>query len=137
MANQIIANTSGAFGYAADPGHAGYELKTSAAVAAKTVVSIGTTGLIATSATNGTASLCVGFAVAAIASGATGQVLINGYLAGVPCDGAIAAGDIVIRSGTTAGSVKASATPAAGEALGTAIAASASNTCTVLVARSL
>lgn len=137
MANQQIANPSGAFGYTADPGLSEREFKTSAAVVAKTVVSIGTTGLVATSATNGTAALCVGFAVSAIASGSTGQIAVNGLITGVPCDGAIAAGDIVIRSGTTAGSVKVSASPAAGEALGTAIAASASNTCTVLIARSL
>lgn len=137
MANQQIANPAGAYGYAADPGITEREFKSSAAVAAKSVVSVGTTGLVATSATNGTASLCVGFAVSAIASGATGQVATGGYLTGVPCDGTVAAGDIVKRSTTTAGSVAATATPAAGEPLGTAIAASASNTCSVLICRSL
>lgn len=102
--------------------------KTSAAVTANTVVSTGTTGLIATTATDGTASLCVGVAPQAIASGDTGPVITWGYVEGVTAQGTIAAGDILKRSATTTGALAATATPAAGEAIGVAIAASSGGT---------
>lgn len=136
MASKTITNPGGAFGYT-DLDTQLYSttapFRTSAAVTAKRVVSIGTAGTIAISATNGTASLCVGIAQSAIASGADGLVVVHGIAEDVPCDGTVAAGDLLKRSVTTAGSVAATATPAAGEVVGTAINASASNTVDVWV----
>lgn len=106
---------------------------TSAAVTAKRVVAIGTAGLVAIAATNGTASLTVGIAQSAIASGQAGLVVTQGIAEDVPCDGTVAAGDLLKRSVTTAGSVSATATPAAGEVIGVAINASSSNTVDVWV----
>lgn len=111
--------------------------KTSAAVTGPAVVSIGTSGLVATAATDGTASLQIGIAVDSIASGAVGGVVIEGIAENVPCDGAVAAGDRLKRSVTTAGRLAATATPAAGEVIAVAINASSSNTVDVWVCKSL
>lgn len=136
MAGKAITNPAGAFGYT-DLDTQLYSqtapFVTSAAVTAKRVVAIGTAGTIAIAATNGTASLSVGIARDAIASGQAGLVVVGGIAEDVPCDGAVAAGDILKRSVTTAGSVSATATPAAGEVIGTAINASSSNTVDVWV----
>jgi hypothetical protein len=101
--------------------------KAATAVTAKRVVVINTTGKVAISATDSTATLCVGIARNAIAAGDSGQVIRGGIAENVPCDGTVSAGDVVKRSATTAGSVAATATPALGEAVGVAINASASN----------
>jgi hypothetical protein len=71
----------------------------------------------------------------AIASGDTGGVIVGGVAEDVPCTGTVAAGALLIPSGTTAGYVAASATPAAGAVVGVAINASASNTVDVWVYR--
>lgn len=134
---QAITNPNGAFGQAAQFGANEIECVASAAITGPAVVAVGTTGLIATAATNGTASLAIGIARKTIASAASGPVVVTGYVASVPCAGAVAAGDILKRSVTTAGYVSATATPAVGEALGVAINASSSNVVNVWVAPSL
>ena len=137
---KTINNPNGAFGYTDlqnSLGSVELEFKTSAVIAgAPQVVSIGTTGLVAESATNGTASLVIGIARAnASATGKTVSVVVLGIAENVPCDGAVAAGDLLKRSATTTGSVAATAPPAAGEVLGVAINASSSNTVDVWVCR--
>lgn len=140
MPGKQLTNPSGAFGYTdlqtqlpsvTDP------FLTSAAVTASRMVAIGTDGKVAVAATDGTASLVVGFAPAAISSGYTGLVVTGGVAENVPCNGTVAAGDVLKRSVTTAGYVAATATPAVGEAIGVAINASSSNTVDVWVAKSL
>lgn len=136
MAGKVITNPAGAFGYT-DLETQLYSqtapFVTSAAVTAKRVVAIGTAGAVAIAATNGTASLTVGIASQAIASGSVGLVVVHGIAEDVPCDGTVAAGDLLKRSVTTAGSVATTATPAAGEVIGVAINASSSNTVDVWV----
>lgn len=136
MAGKSVTNPGGAFGYT-DLATLGYQqtapMRTSAAVVGPACVSIGTAGAIATSATDGTASLVVGIAVDSIASGKDGQVVVNGLAENVPAAGAVAAGDLLKRSVTTAGYVSATATPVAGEVVGVAINASSSNTVDVWV----
>lgn len=113
------------------------EFDTSAAITAPAVVAIGTTGLVATAATDNTASLCVGVAIRTVTSGKPVSVVVHGIAENVPAAGAVAAGDILKRSVTTAGRVSTTATPAAGEALGVAINASASNVVDVWVSKTL
>lgn len=132
MATKQLTNPVGAYGYTALSD--GQELtleeyRTSTTVTTNsTVVAIGTDGRVAIAATNGVAALTIGIAQeTGSAANAVIEVAIHGVVKSVPCDGAVAAGDVLIRSGTTAGSVKASATPSTGESLGFAIAASASN----------
>ncbi len=140
MPAQTITNPNGAFGFTdlkTKVWSLGAEFKaTAVAISARRVVSIGTAGTIAVSATNGTAALCVGITQRAIPASKTGLVIVMGMAEDVPCDGAVAAGDLLKRSVTTAGSVAATATPAAGEVLGFAINASSSNTVDVWVCKS-
>src|SRR5690606_39035791 len=96
-------------------------------------VAIGTDGRVAVAATDGTASLCVGIADENIAAGETGNVAVWGYKEGVVADGTIGAGALLKRSASTAGAVAATATPAAGEVIGVAVAASAGGTVKVLL----
>lgn len=133
MSDRAINNPAGAFGLTADFPQSASPYKTSAAVTAKRVCAVGTTGLVAVIATDGTAALCIGISRDAIASGATGLIVERGIVTGVAAAGTVAAGDLVKRSVTTAGYVSATATPAAGEVLGFAIAASASNVVDVYV----
>lgn len=107
--------------------------KTSAAITAGKVVAIGTTGLVATAATDGVAALAIGITPRAIASGKVGSVVVMGIAENVNAAGAIAAGDILKRSATTAGFVSATAAAADGEVIGIAINASSSNTVDVWV----
>lgn len=137
MADRQINNPAGAFGLTADFPQSASEYLTSAAVTAKRVVAIGTTGLVAVAATNGTGSLQIGIARDTIASGAVGLIVERGIVTGVGADGAIAAGDRLKRSTTTTGFVQATATPAAGEVIAFAIAASGSNVVDVYVCKSL
>lgn len=105
-------------------------------LAAGNAVQMGTTGNFTPSVTNGTASLVVGITDEAISSGKTGKVVVAGIKQSVSAAGAVAAGDVLKRSATTAGYVSATATPAVGEALGVALAASASNVVDVWVWKS-
>jgi hypothetical protein len=116
------------------PGFMG-EFKTSAAVAAKAVVAIGTDGTVATIATDGAPALQLGVALKAAASGKAVPVQLLGIAEDIPCDGAVTAGALLMRSGTTAGRVMATATPAVGQVIGVAINASASNVVDVWVCK--
>ncbi len=136
MSDRQINNPAGAFGLAADFPQAGEPYQASAAVTAKRVVAIGTTGQVAVAATNGTAALCIGVSRDAIASGNVGIIIERGIVTGVGADGAITAGLLLKRSATTAGFVAATATPAIGEVIGFAIAASASNVVDIYVSPS-
>lgn len=124
----MIVNPGGAFGYT-DTQDTNWQLlvpmKASADIAANNVVSMGTDGTVAPSGTAGTPHLVVGMAVAAISSGKTGLVAVMGIVDGLVAEGAIAAAAILKRSATTIGAVAATATPAAGEVFGIALAASA------------
>lgn len=137
MASKTITNPAGAFGYTdlmTENFSSTAPFVTTAAVTGPAVVAINTAGnTVTTSLTNGTASLSIGIAVDSIPSGQVGLVVVHGIAENVPCTGAVAAGDLLKRSVTTAGSVSATATPAAGEALGVAINASTSNTVDVWV----
>ena len=83
-------------------------------------------------ATGTTARTAVGIAVGNIPAGQSGNVQTTGQLAGIPCDGTVAAGDLLMRSSTTAGSVMADNTPNPGETLGKALTA-CSTTLTALL----
>jgi hypothetical protein len=137
MPSKTITNPTGAFGYT-DLTTQDYA-ETAAFLANSTitgpaVVSITTTGnSVATSATNGTASLAVGIAVQSITSGQVGLVVVQGMAENVPVNGAVAAGDLLKPSATTAGRVATTATPAAGEVIGVAINASSGGTVDVWV----
>lgn len=136
MPEQQIGNPLGAFGYTdlqTQLWCVEAPFVTSAAVTDKRCVAIGTTGLVAVAATNGTASLVVGIAQDAAASGGVCMVIVMGIAEDVPANGTVAAGDLLKRSVTTAGSVAATATPAAGEVIGVAINASSSNVVDVWV----
>lgn len=111
------------------------EYKASAAITAPKVVAIGADGQVATAATNGAASLCVGVAIKDATSGGRAKVVYYGIAENVPAAGSVAAGDIVKRSVTTAGYVSATASPAAGEVIGVAINASSSNTVDIWVCK--
>ena len=137
MADKIITNPNGAFGYT--------DLQTklwsiqapflagATDIAGPRVIKVGTDGTILTATTNATTNLNLGIAVKAISSGRTGNVVVMGIAENVPCNGAVAAGDLVKASATTAGYVAATATPAVGEVIGVAINASSSNTVDVWV----
>lgn len=134
MPGTQITNPRGAYGTTTAYARTVDSFKASAAVAAKAVVAVGTTGhTVATAATDGTAALARGVALNAIASGDTGLVVTRGVVAGVPVDGATAAGAILKASGTTAGRLAATATPGVGEAFAVSLVASASNTTTVWI----
>src|SRR5215467_816317 len=111
----VVHNPQGAFGYTdlrTQLGAVEMSFKTSAVLTtARSVVAIGTTGLVALAATNNTASLCLGIAQGTAASGSDVQVVVLGIAENVPANGAIAAGDVVKRSVTTTGAVAATATP--------------------------
>ncbi|MCA9311409.1 MAG: DUF2190 family protein [Phycisphaerales bacterium] len=113
------------------------EFKAGAAIDAKQVVAIGTDGTISEAATDSTAALQVGISLDSASTGDVIKVRVFGAVDNVPAAGAVTAGLVLKRSVTTTGSVSATATPVAGEAIGFAIAASASNLVDVFVCKSL
>lgn len=124
-----IINPGGAFGYTdlqTTVFSVPAQVQASAAITANRVVSIGTDGSVATAATDAP-SLAVGVAREGFTTDQTGIITVFGIAESVPAAGAITAGAIVKASATTAGYVSATATPGVGEAIGVAIAASASN----------
>lgn len=134
MPGKRITNPAGAYGATASYDRTEMTLRSSAAITARKVVAIGTDSRVATAATNGTASLAIGVALNTVtAANQNVQVVTHGRVTSVPVDGAVAAGDVLKRSVTTAGSLAATATPATGESFAIALAASASNTATVWV----
>lgn len=131
-----IQNPTGAFGVTdleSQLFHINAEAVASAAISGCKVVAIGTDGKIATAATDGTPSLAVGIAQRSIAINKVGSFVVLGIAENVPAAGAVAAGDILKRSVTTAGFVSATISSADGEAIGVAINASSSNTVDVWV----
>lgn len=125
MPSTPIGNPSGAFGYTSMDQKLHKttgEFLASAAIAAKTPVSISSTGTIATCATDGTA--IIGVTLKAIASGKTGQVILSGIAVGVLAGGATTLGTPVIRSATTAGYITSSAAPVTATVVGFALGAS-------------
>lgn len=137
MAEKQLTNPSGAFGYTTLT-TTGYRteipMPTSAAISGVKVVSIGTTGTVATATTSVAPSLCVGISTGSAASGGLVPVVTYGIIENVPADGTIAAGAVLKRSGTTAGSViDATSSAAPGEVLGVAVTAASGGLVTVLV----
>lgn len=130
MADKTINNPTGAFPVgtitlAQELWQEAAPSQASTTVSAGRVVAINTLGQVAHAATNNTASLCIGVALNDITALLSGLVIVQGYASGF-ADGSIAAGDILKRSTNTAGYVATTATPGVGEAVGVAIAASAS-----------
>lgn len=125
MADKVLSNPAGAFGYTAKQDKLYQQIapfKAESAITGPAVVAINTTGNVATAATNGSAQLVAGICINSPAAGEIAQVVIAGVVDAVPCAGTISAGQILIRSVTTAGRVNSSATAALGEAMGVAIA---------------
>ncbi len=135
---KVITNPTGAFGYTdleTQVGATTFDFVATTNMVGPRCVAVNTTGTaVAVAATDGTASLVVGiYQQASALAGAVVQVVTGGIAENVPCNGAVAAGDLLKRSVTTAGYVAATATPAVGEVVGTAINASASNVVDVWV----
>jgi hypothetical protein len=131
MADKTITNPAGAFGYT-DLQTALFSIEApflaSTAVTAKSVVALGTAGAVSIAATDGVAALKIGIAAQAIAAGNTGGVIVFGIAEDVPIAGAVATGDLLKASATTAGRLSTTATPAAGEVIGVAISTGTANT---------
>lgn len=125
MPDKALTNPAGAFGYTATKDKLYQQIapfKAESAITGPAVVAINTTGNVATAATNGSAQLVAGICINSPAAGEIAQVVIAGIVDAVPCAGTVSAGQILIRSVTTAGRVNSSATAALGEAMGVAIA---------------
>lgn len=144
MSTQQLANPEGAFGYTAavDVGNHVQPLESAEStttISKGQVVTINTAGKILQATTTVDQKLQIGIAAEDIAAGEVGLVTILGLQKSVKAEGAIAAGALVTRSGTTAGSV-ASFTPAAvtdiGKVIGVAAAAAASSLVDLWVCRS-
>lgn len=133
-----LTNPSGAFGQAVGAGNQGaitipfLSAETTTTIAKGNCVSMNATGGVLQSTTTVDVDLCIGIACEAIAPGKTGLVALLGKVTAVTAQGAIAAGAVVIRSGTTAGAVADGAAATAG-ILGVAIAAAAGNLVDVFV----
>lgn len=113
------------------------EMKASTTITALQCVSIATDGTyqVAPTATNGTTSLVRGIALNSVTSGQVCDVQVAGLVKSVPVDGTVAAGDVLKRSTTTAGKLATTATPAFGDQVAVALAASASNVVDVWVTK--
>jgi hypothetical protein len=135
MAGKQITNPLGAFGNAADVSVSADEFKASATVAAKAVVAIGTDYRVATAATDSVPGTTLGVALEAGVAGNTIQVATSGLVKAVPVDGAVTQGLVLKRSVTTAGRLAATASPATGEKIAVALAASASNVVDVWICK--
>lgn len=138
--SKIIHPSTGAFGNSGVASKTpriqnGY--KASAAISGPKIVFLSADGTVATMASGSAAITALGVCINSPAAGEIAQVVESGIVQSVPVDGTCNANSVVIRSGTTNGSVTASATPAVGEVLGYAMAASASNTITMRVVKSI
>lgn len=118
-------------------GNIAWDFKTSAAVTAKYCVALGSDGTVAHAATDSTAAGTLGIALESAASGDMVKVAIFGAVDNVPVAGTVTEKLILKRSVTTTGYLSATATPVAGEAIGFAIAASASNVADVWISKAL
>jgi hypothetical protein len=135
MAGSQITNPSGAFGVTSldqKLWKSTGEFSASAAITAKSPVSISSTGTVATTATDGVAIIGVALN-AASAAGKTVQVITSGIATGVRAGGATTLGTPVIRSATTAGAVTSSATPVTGTVVGFALGASSGGVSSIWV----
>ncbi len=136
MADKLITNPDGAYGYT-DLQTRGWSISApvtaSAAITGPAVVTLSTGYSVATAATDGTASLARGIVMESVAANGNCNMIVGGIAENVPVDGATAAGALLKRSVTTAGSLAATATPAAGEVIAISLAASASNVTDVWV----
>lgn len=125
MPSTQLNNPNGAFGYTGLQQKGSIQTVTmlaGGAIAAKAPVSVTSTGTAIATATDGVA--IIGVALNAIASGATGEVIVCGPAQGVLAGGATTLGTPVIRSATTAGYITSSATPVTGTVVGFALGAS-------------
>lgn len=141
MNNGVISNPQGAFGTTDvvekfQP--IVMELVATADIAARTVVTLNSSGKI-TKATTGAAAAgtCVGVTVDAVKSGRVGKVAVFGPIDNVPATGTITAGSPVIADTTTAGNVLAKATPAVGECIGWAFAAASGGLVSIFVTKGI
>ena len=136
--SKVFNNPQGQGGYTdlqtLMPGSVG-TFKAAGTIAKGRCVSLSTTGTVTQSATDGTATLVVGISLESAVSGDSIKVATEGIAENVGAQGTINAGAIVIRSATSAGYVAASATPSAGEPIGIAFNASASDTVDVWVSK--
>lgn len=133
-----VINAGGAFGGDVGAPNQGnltapfQSAETSTTISKGQVVSVNTARKILQATTTVDVDLVIGVALEDIEAGGTGLVALYGIVTAVKAQGAIAAGALVIRSGTTAGSV-ADAGAAADGIIGVAIAAAASNLVDVFV----
>ena len=119
-------NLAASEGYEYRLGQQSKSVRASATFANKRVVAATTNG-VAQVATNSAPATVVGIAeTEATSIGRTIRLAFHGAVDDVPAEGTIGAGAILKRSTTSAGHVTATTTPAAGEAIGFAITASAS-----------
>lgn len=134
-----ITNPLGAYGQTATSPRTVYTFKAAGAISALNTVYASTETVIKMTSTRSTDSqmLTVGVALNAATTGQAVQVAVGGIVKAVPVDGTVGAGDILHASGTTDGSLAATATPALGEGIGVALAASASNVATVWIAKNM
>lgn len=139
MAEAQITNPRGAYGQTADAPRNTHEFKASTTVTANRVVAIGTDYTVAVAATDGSAALCIGVSqtagAATVGAPVAPQITVWGLAKAVPVAGTVAAGDVLKRSVTTAGYLSTTATPATGEKLAVALAASASNVVDVWICK--
>lgn len=141
MADKTIANPQGAFGVS-DLEQNGWcnapSFKAGGVITAKNVVVFSTDGLSVTAATTGsTASLQAGVALDSGVTNDTIRVAVHGVVKGCVAEGTISASGILKRSGTTAAALAATASPAAGEAIAVALAASSGGLVDVWVCKSV
>lgn len=137
---KIIHPAGGQFGYSTVDDKTPRQVdgyKASAAITGPKVVALAAAGTVSTMGSGSAAITALGVCVNSPASGGTAQVVTDGIVSSVPCDGTVSANSVLIRSNTTDGSVKASASPAAGEVIGYALANSASNVVTMKVCKSI
>jgi hypothetical protein len=114
---RTIDNPRGAFGQTGGDAFSLYlegQAATTAGIAAKRVVSVGTDGRFDVAATNANQRLCVGISTTTFpqASGGvngTGKVAVAGVVTGVPYTGTVNVGDALTRSSVSAGYVMAQA----------------------------
>jgi hypothetical protein len=134
---RTIDNPRGAFGQTGGDAFSLYvegQAATTAGIAAKRVVSVGTDGRFNVAATNADQKRCVGISVSTFpeASGGvngSGKVAVAGVVRGVPYTGTVNAGDALTRSSVSAGYVMAQAATNAshGAFVGVAINVDAAN----------
>lgn len=133
MPGQSISNPAGAFGQTAQFDGFKIPLLAAGAITGPAAVSLAATVGYVTLAATDAPTQCIGIITDSAQSGHTTLVTILGVARSCPAAGTIAQFAILKPSATTAGRVSATATPVTGEAIGIAMAASASNVVDVWV----